>query len=101
MGQFSNVLLDTDNVQTVLQRTLDCRPGLGGLNQVMDSIAPLPLFRQYCSKYINIFTRCTNRNQYDILMTAVADVRKGQACHTKVSFKHSLDNIQAVTKFRY
>ncbi len=31
-----------------------------------------------CGKYINIFTICTNRNQYDILMTAVADVSKGE-----------------------
>ncbi len=27
---------------------------------------------------INIFTRCTKRNQFDILLTAVADVSKGQ-----------------------
>ncbi len=32
MGQFSKVLLAIDNAQ----RALDCRPGLGGLNQVYD-----------------------------------------------------------------
>ncbi len=31
-----------------------------------------------CGKYNNIFTKCTNKNQFDTLMTAVADVRKGQ-----------------------
>ncbi len=31
-----------------------------------------------CGKYNSIFTTCTNRNKFDILMTGVADVRKGQ-----------------------
>ncbi len=34
MGQFSKVRLAIDNAHTVLQNALDCRPGLGGLNQV-------------------------------------------------------------------
>ncbi len=33
MGQFSKVLLAIDHVHTVLQRALDCGPGLGGLNK--------------------------------------------------------------------
>ncbi len=35
MGQFSKVLLAIDNAHRVLQRALDCGPGVGGLNQVM------------------------------------------------------------------
>ncbi len=34
MGQFSKVLLAIDNAHTVPQRTLNCGPGLAGLNQV-------------------------------------------------------------------
>ncbi len=33
MVQFSKVILAIDNVHTVTQRTLDCRPGLGGLTR--------------------------------------------------------------------
>ncbi len=33
MVQFSKVLLAIDNVDRTPQRALDCRPGLGGLNQ--------------------------------------------------------------------
>ncbi len=40
-----------------------------------------------CGKYINIFSRCTNRNQRDILITAVANVSKGQ---TDMWFKGDL-----------
>ncbi len=42
----------------------------------MGPTVPLPLLR-VSAKYTSI-ARCTNRNQFDILMTAVADVRKGQ-----------------------
>ncbi len=45
MVQFSKVLLGIDKVHTVPQRVLDCRPGLGGLNQVMGPTVPLSLFR--------------------------------------------------------
>ncbi len=83
MGQLSNVLLAIKH--TVPKRALDCGPGLGGLKQVMGPTIPFPLFRvSICGRYINIFTRCTNRNQYDILMTAAADVSKGQ---TDISYK--------------
>ncbi len=34
MGQCIKVLLAIDEAHTVPQRVLDCRPGLGGLNQV-------------------------------------------------------------------
>ncbi len=57
MCQFSDVLLAIDKVNTVPQWALDFRPGFGGLCQVYE---------------------CTNRNPHDILMTAVADVSKGQ-----------------------
>ncbi len=40
MGQFSKVLLAIDKAHTVPQRALDCRPDLGGLNQVYGSIRP-------------------------------------------------------------
>ncbi len=33
MVQCSNVLLDIDQAHTLPQGTLDCRPGLSGLNQ--------------------------------------------------------------------
>ncbi len=42
MGQFSKVLLDIDKVYTVTQRALDCRPGLGELNQVYVPNHPTP-----------------------------------------------------------
>ncbi len=42
MGQFSNVPLAIDNSHTVTQRTLDCGPGLGGLNQVYEPNHPTP-----------------------------------------------------------
>ncbi len=50
-----------------------------------------------------MFTRCTIRNQHDILKTAVADVSKGQAdmshkgeLHTltKLSMRHQVSPIQ-------
>ncbi len=44
MGQFSNVLLAIDKAHTVPKRTLDCRLGLGGLNQVYRPNCPT-LFR--------------------------------------------------------
>ncbi len=78
MGQFSNVLLAFDKSHTVPQRALDCGPGLGGLNQVYGPNCHTPSFKSICGKYINIFTRYTNRNHYDILLTAAADVSKGQ-----------------------
>ncbi len=34
MDQLMNVVLTIDKVNTAPQRALDCRPGLGGLNQV-------------------------------------------------------------------
>ncbi len=41
MVQFSKVLLAIDKVHTVVpQMALDCRPGLGGLNQVYGPNCP-------------------------------------------------------------
>ncbi len=40
--------------------------------------------------YINIFTRCTIRNQHDFLKTDVADVSKGQ---TDMSYKGELQTL--------
>ncbi len=39
---------------------------------------PLYLRIFNCGNYYILFTRCTNSNQFNILMTAVANVRKGQ-----------------------
>ncbi len=41
-------------------------------------------------QYINIFTRCTNRNQHDIRMTSVANVSKEQ---TDMSYKGELQTL--------
>ncbi len=74
MGQFSNVLLAIDKAHTVPQRLMDCGPGLGGLNQLNGLNHPTLSVKSICGKYINIFTRCKNRKQYDILMTVAANV---------------------------
>ncbi len=42
MGQFSKVLYGIENAYTAPQRGLDCRPGLGGLNQVYGPNRPTP-----------------------------------------------------------
>ncbi len=57
-------------MHTAPQRALDCRPGLGGLNQVYGPNRPTRSVWGICDKYINIFTRCTIRNQHemDIIM---------------------------------
>ncbi len=66
MGQFSYVLLTIDKANTVSQRVLDCRPGLGGLNQVYGPNHPTPSVRGISGTYTNIFTRRTHMNQHDI-----------------------------------
>ncbi len=45
MCQLVNLLLAIDEAHTVPERTLDCRPGFGGLNQVMGLTVLLPTFR--------------------------------------------------------
>ncbi len=42
MGQFSHVLLAIDKAHIVTQRAMDCRPDLGGLNQVYGPNCPNP-----------------------------------------------------------
>ncbi len=100
MDQLINVILTIDKVHTTPQRALDCRPGLCGLNQVMNPTVSLPLLRVYV-EYINIFTRCSIMNQFDILLTAVANVSKGQTdmsyqgehqLLTKQSMRHHVCN---------
>ncbi len=66
---------------------LDCRPGLVGLNQVYGSNHPTLSVKGIRGEYINFFTRCTIRNQHNILKTAVADVSKVQ---TDMSYKGEL-----------
>ncbi len=90
MDQFSKILLSIDNAHTVPQRVLECRPGIGGLSQVHGPNCPTPSVQIIYGKYINIFTRCTNRKQHDILITAVADVCKGQ---THMSHKGELQTL--------
>ncbi len=70
MDQLVNVLLAIDKAHTVPWKALYCRPDLGGLNQVNGPNRPTPSAQSICGKYNNIFTRCTSRNQFDILMTA-------------------------------
>ncbi len=67
-----------DQDQTHIQ-PLDCRPGLGGLSKVYGLNRPT-----------HIFTRCTNRTQYDIIMTAATNVRKAQ---TDMSYKGELKTL--------
>ncbi len=59
-------------MHTVPQRalTLDCEPGLCGLNQVYGPNHPTPYVKSICGKYINIFTRCTIMNQHAIVISA-------------------------------
>ncbi len=40
MVQLSKVLLAINKVHTVPQRALNCRPGLGGLNQIYEPNCP-------------------------------------------------------------
>ncbi len=42
MDQSINVLLAIDKAHTDPQKALDCRPGLGGLNQVVGPNRPTP-----------------------------------------------------------
>ncbi len=71
-----NVVFAIDQGHIVPQMAMECRPGVGGLNQVYGPNCPTQA-QSICGKY-NFFPRCTNRNQFDILMTTVADVIKGQ-----------------------
>ncbi len=64
-----------DKTHTVLQKSLDCRPGLSWLNQVYVPNHPTPFVQNICDKQ-NMFARFTNRNQFDILMTVVANDKK-------------------------
>ncbi len=86
MGQFYTI----ENAHTAPQRALDCGPSLCELNQVYWPNRPTPSVQGICGKYINIFTRCTIRNQQDILKTAVADVSKGK---TDMSYKGELQTL--------
>ncbi len=86
MDQFGTIAID--NLHTVPQSAMNCRPG--GLNEVYGPNRPTPSINNICGKYINIFTRCTIRNQHDILKTAVADVSKGQ---TNMSYKGEIQTL--------
>ncbi len=78
MGHF-NKLLSLMKMHTAPHMTLDCGPGLGGLNHVYGPKCPTSsVIKGIRDEYINIFTRCAIRNQLDILKTVVADACKGQ-----------------------
>ncbi len=47
MDQFSKVILAIDKLHTVLQTALDCRPGLGWLNQVYGPSRPTQCSTNY------------------------------------------------------
>ncbi len=55
-----------DNAYTAPERVLDCGPCLNELNQVDGPNHPTPPALSICGIKINIFTRCTIRNQFDI-----------------------------------
>ncbi len=78
MGQLVNVILAIDNVHTALHMALDRGPGLSRSNQVCWPNRLTPSSQSICGKYNTIFTSCTNKNQFDIIMTAAANFRKGQ-----------------------
>ncbi len=59
MGQFSKVLLDIDKALTVPHRALDCRPGLGGLNQVYGPNHATPSVRLPVARSISTSIRCS------------------------------------------
>ncbi len=42
MNKFGNVVLAIDRTHIVPHRAMDCRPGLGGLNQVYGLNRPIP-----------------------------------------------------------
>ncbi len=91
MGQFSKVIQQLI-MHTHYHRgpwTVD-QAQVGGLNQVYGPNHPTPFVYSICGKNINIFTRCTIRNQHDILKTAVANVSKGQ---TDMSHKGELQTL--------
>ncbi len=67
-----------DNAHTAPQRALDCGPVLGGLDQIHGPNYPTPSVYGIRGEYINIFTRCTIRNQHDILTTALPILVKGK-----------------------
>ncbi len=55
MGQFSKEVLAIDNTHTVPKMALDCRSGLGGLNQIMCSTVIVTLSTQQIDKYNNVY----------------------------------------------
>ncbi len=94
MSQFSIVLLVIDKAHTVPQRAMDCGPNVGRLNQDYGQNHPTLSVKSICGKYINIFIRFTNRNQY-ILMTTATNVSKGQ---TDISYKGELQTLTKLNK---
>ncbi len=54
MDQSVNVQLAIDKAHTTSQWTLDCRPGLNGLNQVMSLTVPLPLLRVFSASITSL-----------------------------------------------
>ncbi len=87
MDQSINVLSAICKAHTVPQRVMDCGYGLGGLNQVYWPDHPTLSAQSISDKY-NIFMMCTIRNQLDILMTALANVRKWQPKNIQMTFSH-------------
>ncbi len=87
---------------TVMEPLMWVKPGLR--TQLPHSICS----EFICGKYNNIFARYTNRNQFDILKTDVADVRKGQTdmpynsdhqALTKQSMRHQVCIDETISEF--
>ncbi len=71
---WANIYIDKEH--TIPQRALACGPGIVELNQVYLPNHLTPSIENFCSTYINIFTRCTKMNLY-ILLIVIANINKG------------------------
>ncbi len=78
MDQQVLVILAIVKVHKTPQRTLNCGPGLGTLNQVCMPNRPTPSAQSICGNICQHLYQITIRIQFDILLTAVGDVRKGK-----------------------
>ncbi len=80
MDQIINVLLAIDKAHTALQRALDGRPCLGGLNQVYGPNHPTPSAWSFCGKYNTLFI-------YTIISKAIWHHTDGVAARRTVDKK--------------
>ncbi len=72
-----HAILTIDKVHTAPQVAVDCGPGLNGLNEVKRGLWAQLSHYPFVASVLS-FTRCIIRNQFDILLRAVADSNKGE-----------------------